>query len=282
MNRLHGTRATSRRTLAALLCLLWSVSIAAAEEPADTGEQRPAIAIVIDDMGYHGGWGRKALAIPGKVTYAFLPHTPHARNLAIEANSRGKEVMLHLPMQSHDNNPLGPGGLTLHQTESAFKRTLLQALNSIPHAKGINNHMGSLLTRHPGAMAWLMEGIGKLGDLYFIDSRTSGDSVAHLLAREYEVPAASRDVFLDNVRDPEAIRAQFRQLVQKARKQGFAIGIGHPYPETAEVLQELLADPGLHGVQLISASEMIELQRRNNPWPAHSSPSPKVAKNSKQ
>ena len=249
---------------------------------ASDGDSLPVITVIIDDMGNHGGWGEKALAIPGNVTYSFLPHTPHAKRLAHRANALDKEVMLHLPMQSHENKRLGPGGLTLHLPEQTFKRRLLEGLNSVPYAQGVNNHMGSLLTRHPGAMSWLMEGIQTLGDLYFIDSRTSIQSVGLSTAREHGVPSAGRDIFLDNVRDHEAIRTQFMKLVQSARKRGYAIGIGHPYPETSEVLSELLADPGLLGVRLITASKMIDHQREKQRWQEPSSPSPKVAKNSKQ
>ncbi|MES9964722.1 MAG: divergent polysaccharide deacetylase family protein [Candidatus Sedimenticola sp. 20ELBAFRAG] len=280
-NRRH--RCINSQRLALLLCVvLWLSPWLVSAEEEGPAQQLPAISIVIDDMGNHGRWGDDALSIPGKVSYAFLPHTPHAKRLARAAHKQGRDVMLHLPMQAYSNDSLGPGGLTLHQTEIAFKETLASSLESIPHAKGLNNHMGSLLTRHPGAMAWLMQSLQERESLFFIDSRTTGGSVAHLLAREYEVPAASRDVFLDNSRDPKEIKAQFMRLVKKAEKRGYAIGIGHPYPETAQVLNELLANPGQLGVRLISASEMIELQQRKNSWPEPSSPSPKVAKNSKQ
>jgi polysaccharide deacetylase 2 family uncharacterized protein YibQ len=272
-----GIRVDTVGLLAVLLLLMPGFLLAESSE-----ESLPVITVIIDDMGNHGGWGEKALAIPGSVTYSFLPHTPFAERLAQRANALNKEVMLHLPMESHEGKRLGPGGLTLHLTEQAFKRRLLEGLNAVPYARGINNHMGSLLTRHPGAMSWLMEGILTLGDLYFIDSRTSVQSVGLSSALEHGVPSAGRDVFLDNVRDPEAIRTQFMQLVQRARKHGHAIGIGHPYPETSEVLSELLAEPELLGVRLISASQMIEHQREKQRWLEPSSPSPKVAKNSKQ
>ena len=242
---------------------------------------QPVIAIIIDDMGNHGGWGEAALTIPGPVTYAFLPHTPHARRLALKAHALKKEVMLHLPMQSHEGNPLGPGALTLHMTEAAFKRTLLDDLNAIPYARGLNNHMRSLLTRHPGAMAWLMQGMRARGELFFVDSRTTLETVARQLALEYGVPSASRDVFLDNDRSPRAIARQLEQLVKRARRQGYAIGIGHPYPETTQVLSEQLGTLQSQGVRLIPASEMIDYQRSTTSWHVSSSPSPKVAKNLK-
>ena len=133
------------------------------------GEDLPAIALIIDDMGNHASHGEHALSLDGRVTYAFLPHTPHARRLAERAHREGKEVMLHLPMDSHDGNQLGPGALTLHMTERAFKRTLNANIEAIPHVAGLNNHMGSLLTRHPGAMAWLMQVLDQRPGMFFID-----------------------------------------------------------------------------------------------------------------
>jgi len=222
------------------------------------------------------------LSLPGEVTYAFLPYTPHAARLAEEAHQRGKQVLLHLPMTSHDGAALGPGALTLHMTETAFKATLLESLGAVPHAAGLNNHMGSLLTRHPGAMTWVMEALAFRRGLFFIDSRTTPETVAQRTAREHGVPTTRRDVFLDNQRDPEAIRGQFRLLLAKARKQGYAVGIGHPYPETIDTLKSELAGLERQNVRLIPVSELITLQQRRDPWPAPSFHSPKVVKNSKR
>ncbi|MES9906249.1 MAG: divergent polysaccharide deacetylase family protein [Sedimenticola sp.] len=250
--------------------------------PVAAGEKLPAITIIIDDMGNHKGWGIGALEVPGPITYAFLPHTQYARTLAQKAHEAGKEVMLHLPMQSHQGNRLGPGGLTLHMTEKRFLHTLAEDIKAIPHVKGVNNHMGSLLTQHPGSMSWLMQGLRQYGELFFIDSRTSEGTVASLLADEYRVPNTRRDIFLDNNRDPAAILAQFRQLIRQAKRTGYAVGIGHPYPETALVLKKLLAETASLGVRLIPASEMIQTQGRNKLWQEPSSPSLKVVKNSKR
>jgi polysaccharide deacetylase 2 family uncharacterized protein YibQ len=264
---------------AALLFLLLPLGAAAIEPEA---EPLPAIAIIIDDVGNELPAGEEALDLPGPVTFAFLPHTPHARGLARRAHGLGKEVMLHLPMESHAGNRLGPGALTLHMTEEGFRHSLKESLDSIPHVAGLNNHMGSLLTRHPGAMDWLMSGMREYGDLFFIDSRTTRQTVAEQVAREHQVPAARRDVFLDNNRNPAAIGRQFRQLIRLARKQGYAIGIGHPYKETIEVLKRELARLDAEGIRLIRTSELVQLQGSTTSWPGSSSPSPKVVKNLKQ
>ena len=251
------------RLLPWLGLLIASIMTAAADD--QSGPDRPVVSIIIDDMGNHARQGDAAISLPGALTFAFLPHTPHARRLAERAHNEGKEIMLHLPMDSHDQGELGPGALRLHMTESKFKQTLEQAISSVPYLAGLNNHMGSLLTRHPGAMGWLMEVLGE-ENLYFIDSRTSNQTVAQQLAQEYGIPNTRRNVFLDNVRDPEAIRGQFRRLLNMARKQGSAVGIGHPYPETLAVLSSELVRMEASDIRLITASDMIAFQRRNPPW----------------
>jgi polysaccharide deacetylase 2 family uncharacterized protein YibQ len=256
----------------------WLAGGAASAEPAATD---PVIALIIDDMGNQRGPGRQAVALPGQVTYAFLPFTPHASPLASAARRAGKEIMLHLPMASHPWAPLGPGGLEIHMTEREFKSTLEASLRSLPDVRGVNNHMGSLLTRHPGAMNWVMEALADHGGLYFIDSRTTVATVAEQLAQEHELPNARRDVFLDHVRDPREIRREFRRLLSKARAQGAAVGIGHPYPETLAVLREELKRLGGSGVRLVPVSELIAL-KESRAWPESSSPSPRVVKNSKR
>ena len=258
------------------VCLMFGLSVAA--EPGGT----PRIAIIIDDMGNALADGRKAIALPGAITYAFLPHTPFARRLAEQAHGMNKEIMLHLPMQSGVGGRPGPGVLTLHMTEREFRETLDADLDAVPHVTGINNHMGSLLTQHPGAMDWLMEALKDYRDLYFIDSRTSVLTVAQQVAEEHGVAHARRDVFLDNIPTAEAIRAQLRRLVRKARSCGVAIGIGHPYKETIEVLQEELPRLRQQGIRLVRASELTSTEPRRETWHACLSPLPKVARNSKR
>ncbi len=261
---------------AAAVCLMFGLPVSA--EPPDP----PRIAIIIDDMGNALADGRKAIGLPGAITYAFLPHTPFARQLAEQAHRMNKEIMLHLPMQSRVGGRPGPGVLTLHMTEREFRQTLEANLDSVPHVTGINNHMGSLLTQHPGAMDWLMEALKDYRGLYFIDSRTSLQTVAQKVAEEHGVAHGRRDVFLDNIRTPEAIRVQLRRLIRKARSCGVAVGIGHPYKQTIRVLQEELPRMRQQGIRLVHASELTSIEPRRETWHACSSPLPKVARNSKR
>ena len=265
-----------RGPLAALspVLLLWA-AVAAGEAP--------AVAVIIDDLGDRLQAGERALALPGPVTYSFLPHTPYSRRLAHRARTHGKEVMLHLPMEAVAGNHLGPGGVTLHMSRVQMLRTVRSDLNAIPYARGINNHMGSLLTRHPGHMTWLMRELRARDGFYFVDSRTTDKTVALRMAAEQQVPHAARDIFLDHHQDEAFIRKQFAKLVRRARSAGTAIGIGHPHPVTVTTLKELLRGLQAQGVRLVPVSEVVRLrqQQRNKLWQASLSPSPKAARSSK-
>lgn len=258
------------------LLLLWSMATVAAAEA-------PRIAIIIDDIGDRYEAGSRAVALPGPITYSFLPHTPHAARLARQAHAKGSEVMLHLPMQAQAGNKLGPGALTLHMSERQLREVVRSDLAALPFVAGINNHMGSLLTRHPGHMDWLMSEVNAQGGLYFVDSVTTGATVAASIAEEHGLPSTRRDIFLDSDPGIAAVRRQFARLVAAARQQGTALAIGHPYPETLAALEELLPRLDELGIQLVPVSRLIAArqERSTHLWQASLSPSPTAAKNSK-
>jgi polysaccharide deacetylase 2 family uncharacterized protein YibQ len=141
--------------------------------------------------------------------------------------------------------------------------------------------MGSLLTEDEDKMSWLMQVLLTKGDLYFVDSRTTSDSRALQVAQEYGLDCATRDVFLDHDRDPEVIRKQFESLIKRARKKGSALAIGHPYPETMTVLEEMLPTLEAQGVKLVHVSELIEWRddQRRSKWLTSLSLSRKAVKN---
>jgi polysaccharide deacetylase 2 family uncharacterized protein YibQ len=256
--------------LSTLFAVTWSGpagSDSKAVEP--IGTSAPSVGIIIDDLGDRLDWGRRALGLPGPVSYAFLPKTPYAVQLAELAHAQHKEIMLHVPMQAIRANRLGPGGLTLDMTKAQFLSTLRTDLGSVPHVAGVNNHMGSLLTRHPSQMGWFMEELRRRGDLFFVDSRTTGDSVAARVASESGVPNLQRDVFLDPKRDIDIIRRQFVKLLDQARHADRALGIGHPYPETLSVLEELLPALAPYGIRLLPVSRLLNRdQKEQRLWQA--------------
>ncbi len=221
--------------------------------------QPPSMVLIIDDLGDQAAAGSRVARLPGPVVCSILPQTPHGRALAHSCHARNKEVMLHLPMEAVNGADPGPGAVTLDMLPEEFRHVVRQGLAEIPHVGAVNNHMGSLLTQAPAPMGWLMEELVRdARDLAFVDSRTSTRTVAYRIAREHGVPAVSRDVFLDHDREPDSIRRQFMRLLDMARREGVAVGIGHPYPETLAVLEDELPDlEAAHGVRLVSLRELL-------------------------
>lgn len=242
----------------------------------------PVISIIIDDLGYKIKDDLRVLGLPAPIVCAVMPHGPHSKQLAVLANRAGKEVILHLPMQAmHEpkNEYLGPGALKLHMSKNEFISTLRNDLNAIPHTIGLNNHMGSLLTQHPGHMQWLMDELKQRGHIY-IDSVTSDHSVAAMIADETDVPYLTRDVFLDNKQSKSYIQGQVQQLIKRARKNGSAIAIGHPHPETIKALGKLIVELNKSNIKIIPIKQMLKLRQQGKiSWQKSSSHSHRVVKN---
>lgn len=243
-----------------LLCLLCCLLAGAAQA---AQANKAYMSIIIDDLGQSSERDNRTLALPGPVTMAVMPDTPHATTFARQAHKAGKTVILHMPMDP----ATGPYAWHPEVALTELARRLDAALAKVPYAAGINNHMGSRMTAQRQPMAWLM---GELQQrhLFFVDSRTSAATVAAAEAQAQGLAHVSRDVFLDDVRTTEAITRQLHQGIALARKQGSVVLIGHPYPQTLEVLEREL--PGLksQGITLIGLAQMIA-ERSNQAMPAH-------------
>lgn len=230
------------------------------------------VSIIIDDIGYRQT-DEAVLTLPSTITLSVLPHTPLGQNIAMSANKRGHEIMLHIPMQALNGKVLGPGGLTNQMGEVEFKHTINQALDSIPYAKGVNNHMGSLLTQLDEPMQWLMESL-KQQDSYFVDSMTTRYSKAADTANMLGIPLLKRQLFLDNDVTEAALEKQFQQLIQLANAQGSVVAIAHPYPETIRFLNENLPRLAEKGITLVRTSSLLpyrvaQQEPKNSPTTTH-------------
>lgn len=222
----------------------------------------PLLAIIIDDLGNARAAGERTASLPGPVTCSVLPHTPLANELAESCKKSGKQVLVHLPMQpeSRSADP-GPGALRVGQTRAEVVDAVRASLVSVPGADGLSSHMGSLLTRHIGYMGWLMTELSRRGDLVFIDSATTAHSVALRLARDHGLPAARRDLFLDDDPSPDAIRAQWQRGLSIAEQEGSAILIGHPKEHTLSLLETEIAALESRGIMLVSISEVVRVSQ---------------------
>ena len=225
-----------------------------------TGDARPQVVIIIDDIGHRFDTGRAAAKLPGRITLAVLPDAPHAQTLAWLGEARGKEIMLHAPMASQrDTGYEEPETLTDSLAEQEFTALLLKQVASVPGVRGVNNHMGSELTRQQEPMDWLMKVLAAR-KLYFVDSRTTADTVATTAAEQAGVPHLSRSVFLDNDTDTAAIAARFEETLAVAKRNGYAIAIGHPHPQTLEYLSKTLPELRDRGYRLSWPSEILRAE----------------------
>lgn len=243
----------------AVLC-----SLAGVAQAAPASESHKAyLTLIIDDLGQNLPRDRRVLALPGPVTTAIMPDTPHAAEFAREAHKAGKIVILHMPMDP----ATGPFAWHPELPIEELGKRLDAAFNAVPYTAGINNHMGSRMTAQRGAMTWLMGELQRR-HLFFVDSRTSAATVAAAEAQAQALGHVSRDVFLDDVRTTEAITTQLQQGVALAHRQGSAVLIGHPYLQTLQVLEQQMPRLKSQGIELITLSQMIA-ERGNQAMPAH-------------
>jgi uncharacterized protein len=232
---------------------------AAAQPPGapPRGHNSPELAIIVDDLGYDPAVARAVFALPSKVSVAVLPNLPESAAIAEEAHRRGLEVLLHLPMESLGAQDAAEKiELRVGEPAEEVSRVLDQMLLTVPHAVGVNNHQGSRATADAALMAALAASVRAHG-LFFIDSRTSAATLALDAARRAGVPAAARNVFLDDDEQPAAIRRQLDRAERLAREQGSCVAIGHPHGVTLDVLADALPEVEARGVRLVSASEVI-------------------------
>jgi len=206
--------------------------------PAPDAEGRPIISLVVDDMGVMHAGTRRAVALEAPVTLAWFPFAHNLAEQVGEATERGHETLLHMPMQSFGNSIAwtGPDPLRIDLPPEENLRRLWAAIDAVPDTVGLNNHMGSVATRDPALMT-LVAQEAKRRDMLVLDSLTIGHSMAYRAAAEAGVPAASRDVFVDNVADRAQIAEQLALIETVARRQGHVIAIGHPRPLTLDALE---------------------------------------------
>jgi polysaccharide deacetylase 2 family uncharacterized protein YibQ len=233
--------------------------VAPLPKPKPPAESLPKVAIIIDDLGYDRRIAQKFLDLDEGLTFSVLPHTPHTHLIAAAILKKGGEVMLHLPMEplEYPSVDPGPGALLSSMSADDLIVQLRNDLSDVPGIKGVNNHMGSKLTAE-SARLYQVFSVLKQEGLFFIDSRSTAETVGRPSARLFQLPFAERDVFLDHVQDPDMIRLRIKELIQTARKNGEAIGIAHPSKTTLRILEEML--PMLKKeVQLVPASHVVHV-----------------------
>ena len=224
------------------------------------------IAIVIDDFGYQD---RNLILsfceLPQPITFSIFPGEKHTAWIAQQAIEKNHGVMVHLPMEPIDypaRDP-GPNAIFLDYAPEKIAELTQNALASVPHATGMNNHMGSRLTQNFAAMKAVL-GVVEKWNFFFIDSVTSPQSVAYAVARDMDIPSGRNAMFLDIVEDEEVVAKRLYWLAARARHEGMVIGIGHAKPNTLQALQRMLPELADQGFVFVLAEEAVkELKLKN-------------------
>jgi hypothetical protein len=217
----------------------------------------PRLALIVDDCGQWIATERGFLALGIPLTMSVLPDVHYTATIAQEASDAGKGVMLHLPMETLSGLDPGPGKVTTAMTDAAIDAQVESDLAQVPLARGVNNHEGSKGSADARVMRDVIGVLSKHGDLFFIDSRTNAASVGEQTAKAAGVPAAARDVFLDNQATVAYTIAQLREAAAIARRTGSAIAIGHPRPTTLEAVREMIPELQAAGIQFVLAQDLV-------------------------
>lgn len=225
------------------------------ESPGAVSEYKPKMVFVIDDIGYHRDHESKLLKLEDKVVYAILPMLPFSKHFSTLGHKSGADVILHLPLETVDGTIPGRGLITRQMENDYILDVLNRNLSSVPHHIGANNHMGSMGTSDPELMRVILRDMKKRG-LFFLDSVTTSQTVVEKVASETGTPFLKRDIFLDNIDAKQAILNQIKKQKSIARKQGYAIGIGHYRDATLSVLIDIIPELEQEGFEVISLSAL--------------------------
>jgi len=235
-------------------------------EPLPTQEVEPGgypsgegvrIALVIDDFGRSLREVERVIALGVPVSCAVLPFETRTDEVANALLAGGAEILCHLPMQPRNDADPGPGALTPEMAPDDLDRATRAALARVPEAIGANNHMGSAVSGESRSMRTIL-GVVKEHNLYYLDSRTSPDTVAYRMAIDLGIPAAERQVFLDADSTAEGVRFQFDRLLDLGRRRGSAIAIGHPSKMTLDILAERIPLALESGYEFVPVSYLLD------------------------
>lgn len=220
-------------------------------------EGAPKLALIVDDCGQWIDTERGFIALDVPLTMSVLPDVHYTATIASEAANAGKGVMLHLPMETISGVNPGPGKVTTEMSDAQIVDQVQSDLAQVPLARGVNNHEGSKASADPRVMRDVIGVLAKRGDLFFIDSKTSAQSVGEQVAAGAGVPTAARDVFLDNQASVEYTEAQLREAAAIARKTGSAIAIGHPRPTTLDAVKAMIPELQASGIEFVLAGDLV-------------------------
>ncbi len=218
----------------------------------------PKVAFIIDDLGYETEIAKKVMELDFPITLSILPFLKYSEYIAEEGKKNNQEIMLHLPMEANNSSAdPGPGAIKSYMSGEEIRQAVRGSIFDFPYIIGVNNHMGSKITKDREIMKIILEEIRRY-NLFFIDSITSRNSIAYQVAQEMGVKTAVRTVFLDNESDMEYIKGQMLEVQEIALRDGEAIAIGHSRINTFYVLKRMIPELIKAGIEIVPVSELVK------------------------
>lgn len=217
------------------------------------------VAIVIDDMGVDQVRSRRVIDLPGPLTTSFLTFARDLKRQARSAAAAGHELMMHMPMEPKGKVSPGPDALLVRMGKEEIASRVHNMLDRMENYVGINNHQGSKFTENEAGLKVVMTAL-KQRRLFFLDSRTSGQSVGGRVAEEAGVRTIDRDIFLDHENRPGYVEKQLALTEALAKRRGYAIAIGHPRDATIGALRRWLPTLSGKGIDLVPVSMLIDMR----------------------
>lgn len=220
-------------------------------------KRAPRIAFVIDDVGNGRQYADVLFSFPKPVTLAILPQLAYSKYFAEEGKKRGMETILHIPLEPDDRvRKVGAGEIKTAMNEQQIKDILAKNLESVPGVTGANNHMGSHATRNPRLMSVILKEL-KHQKLFFLDSMTHPDSIAHEKAHDFGMKVLKRDVFIDNNDNYQYVLKQIKQVAEVAKANGSAVAIGHVHENTLRALKDAMPKLEQEGIEIVNLKDLL-------------------------
>lgn len=245
------------------LCFLGGRFVASERAEPVSGEKRGELAILIDDFGYGGEGTEEMLDLPIPFTVAVMPFSKQTEADAEAVRQAGKEVFIHMPMESLTGKKewVGEKGVFRDMTEAEIKTRVEEAFSILPDAEGLNNHMGSAIMEDQRSLSAVMD-VLKEKNVLFVDSMTTAKSLGRTIAGQKGVTFLGRDVFLDSTDSVEEVKKNLRKAAEVSLEKGYALAIGHVGPEggmvTVQAIQELIPELEEAGITFVTVSDLAK------------------------
>jgi polysaccharide deacetylase 2 family uncharacterized protein YibQ len=223
------------------------------ELKASPKNEKPKLVIIIDDVSSRAQLDH-ILSLNLKLTPSIFP--PYKRSPKNHKLAEGLvHYMIHLPMESGRSFDRQDKTLMVSDSKEVIDARVKEIRKLFPTARYVNNHTGSVFTSNYQKMEILYLALKREG-FTFIDSRTTGSTKVPKIAKKYAQHYLARDTFIDNKQNQVYIHQQLRYAVNKAKKNGYAIAIGHPHNVTFQALAN--AYDILKDVEVVYIDELVE------------------------